>query len=156
MLISGLSGGAIMGTFVHTIFQSGFPMILNTPDTLYASVMLVDDSDIDNFINEKIIRASRFATDIHSVTSFSDALLYLTKKSAEGNLPEVVFIDLNMPVMSGYQLLAHLMRDESLRDIKVVVLTSSLHEKDREQALAIAQEVTYLTKPLRPEMLFGI
>lgn len=126
-------------------------------DCRYGLVMLVDDSDLDNFINEKIMRAVRFADDIKVSNSVDEALRFL-ESVGPGAVPEVIFVDLNMPVMSGFQFIEHLLPalKEQLKDTKVVILTSSLHEQDREKARAISADIVFLNKPLRSEMLHAL
>ncbi|MFM9028093.1 MAG: response regulator, partial [Bacteroidota bacterium] len=70
-------------------------------------VLLIDDNDIDNFINERMITTSHFSKSVVVKNSGEGALEYL--KEVEGDmarLPEVIFLDLNMPAMDGFGFLA--------------------------------------------------
>ena len=72
----------------------------------YKRVMLVDDNEIDNIINEKIIEANSFADSILVFQTGQEALDYLKdNQNNEKDLPEIVFLDINMPIMDGFQFL---------------------------------------------------
>jgi len=64
----------------------------------FERVLLVDDNDIDNFINERMITTTNFSKNVVVKTSGSAALDYLRKNAESSDvLPQVVFLDLNMP-----------------------------------------------------------
>jgi CheY-like chemotaxis protein len=130
-------------------------------DCRHKLVLLVDDSELDNFINEKIIRASRFSCDVRVSSSVKDALTFIQaipSGAGDEQVPGVIFIDLNMPVMSGYEFISHIrpMLEGILKSTRLVILTSSLHEQDRINVKEISEEIIYLNKPLRAEMLHGL
>jgi CheY-like chemotaxis protein len=122
-------------------------------------VMLLDDSDLDNFINQKIIESARFSSKLKVSNSISAALEYVNKvdqKAPEHHqVPEVIFIDVNMPVMNGYELIKYLMANYALllKNTKLVILTASPHEKERARTEGLPFDITYLCKPLTREML---
>jgi CheY-like chemotaxis protein len=129
-------------------------------DCRYKLVLLVDDSDLDNFINEKIMRASRFANEVKIINSVKDALEFIGQlvQQPGADMPSFIFIDLNMPVMSGYEFIQHLKPtlEGPLRGTRLVILTSSLHEQDRVNVRNISTDILFLNKPLRAEMLHSI
>ncbi len=120
--------------------------------------MLIDDSELYNYINEKTIRLSRFAPEIHIAYNVMDTIEKLTSLKDIKEAPGVIFIDLNMPVMSGYQVVEQLRLFQAgiLKNTKLVILTSSLHEHDRELVRLLGDDIAFLTKALRPEMLFSL
>src|SRR5258705_4531156 len=91
----------------------------------YSRVMLIDDNDIDNLINSRIITAHNFASFVDVRTTTESALEYLlTLKADSSIIPSVIFLDLNMPVMDGFAFLEEFekMADFIQGNCKVVVL----------------------------------
>ena len=130
------------------------------PKYLYKHVMLVDDSELDNFINEKIIESSHFSRTVYVNTGSKSALeflnnLSLISKDKEDIFPEVIFIDLNMPIIDGFQFINYLleMKNEKANKCKLVILTSSVHPEDRNKVKNISEKIIFLNKPLTEQML---
>lgn len=126
----------------------------------YSSVMLIDDSEIDNFINEKMIEGCGFADRVYVHTSGRSALEFLKNlvkaKSAIGELiPEVIFLDINMPIMDGFQFMLEYgkLPDNIKEYSKVVILTTSINPQDFELARGYKKVEKYVNKPLTEEVL---
>ncbi|MBC8110181.1 MAG: response regulator, partial [Verrucomicrobia bacterium] len=65
--------------------------------------MLVDDNDTDNFISKRIIEITKFAKRIEVKNSGKSALEYLEKEANNAeNLPNIIFLDINMPIVDGF------------------------------------------------------
>ena len=130
------------------------------PKYKYNQVMLVDDSELDNFINEKIIESANFSKKVYINTSSKSAIEFLNNIDLLGNLspevyPQLIFIDLNMPIIDGFQFInmLHLLNNENIKKCKLVILTSSVHPDDRKRAAEISDNITFLNKPLTQGML---
>jgi CheY-like chemotaxis protein len=129
------------------------------PKYKYAYVMLVDDDDLDNFINEKILEGNLFAEKIYKNTSARAALEFLTNLSTLGDqfthiFPEVIFIDINMPMMDGFQFIENFKKNfTAMTHTKLVILTSSVYHEDRSKAEAISEDIIFLNKPLTKDLL---
>ncbi|QCR21240.1 response regulator [Pontibacter sp. SGAir0037] len=104
-------------------------------------VLLVDDVEISNFIMLRMIE--NFAPS-YVVQDFTDPVAAFSSLEAYG--PDVVFLDLNMPVMDGWQFL-NSMKEKNL-NYKVYVLTSSTSELDKQRAAAYGNVVNFLIKPI--------
>jgi CheY-like chemotaxis protein len=130
------------------------------PKYKYSNVMLIDDNELDNFINEKTLEAHHFAQKIYSNTSGKSAMEFLNNLVTMGNefsgaYPEVIFVDLNMPMIDGFQFIEYFKKNSEmpLNKPKIVILTSSVYHEDRAKALDISKDILFLNKPLTKEML---
>ena len=135
-------------------------MKIKEPKYKYAHVMLIDDSELDNFINEKTLEANHFAKKVYVHTSAKSALEFLNNLVTIGKeysdiYPQVIFIDINMPMMDGFQFIDHYKKnsEEQLQTPKLVILTSSVYNEDRQKANDISNEIIFLNKPLTKTML---
>ena len=119
--------------------------------TSFQTCLLIDDNPLDNYINTKLIQNVNFANEILAFESPVDALLALK----EGNIkPDVIFLDINMPVMNGFEFLMeyanlHISKD----NIKVCVLSSSINPEDEDRAIRSPYVTTYIQKNLKEEKL---
>lgn len=123
--------------------------------------MLIDDEGIDNFINEKMIKTFSFAENVLIHTSAKSALEFLKNVSLIDNAkdfyPEFIFVDLNMPMLDGFQFLDLLQKsDYPEKHVKVFILTASLNPVDQEKAKEYNQVIGFLQKPLSRETLLKI
>jgi CheY-like chemotaxis protein len=119
-------------------------------------VMLVDDNDTDNFISKRIIEITKFAKRIEVKNSGKSALEYLEKEQNNPeNLPNIIFLDINMPIVDGF---VFLFEFENFEDIvrnkcKVVILSSSDNKRDIEKIVDNDYVVKFITKPLNEQSL---
>ena len=129
----------------------------------YKSVLLVDDNEIDNLINQKMIEASGIAEKIFVNTSAKSALEFLNNltvlaQSSRDLLPELLFLDIDMPLMDGYQFLDEFGKlDGAIKDkVKIIMLTSSINPHDERTAKSYPFVKQFLHKPLTKEMLVDL
>ena len=118
------------------------------------SVMLVDDNDIDIFINQKVIALNEFSDKVISLTSGRDTLNHFIKSNIE-EIPDLLFLDLNMPVVDGFKFLSEFAKfPEDVRNkCHIVVLTSSDNLRDRDNISSNPDVMCFLSKPLSKEKL---
>ena len=118
------------------------------------AVMLIDDNDDDNFFHAHIIRKSDITENILVATSAFEALEHL---STFEQAPQLIFLDINMPKMNGFDFLeAYKKMKPANKSIVIVMLTTSLNPIDREKAVQNEMITDFRTKPLTREMLLEI
>ncbi len=114
-------------------------------------VMLVDDNDTDNFISKRIIEITNFAKVVIVKSSGKSALDYLEEnKENDGSLPEIIFLDINMPIVDGFVFLYEFEKfNDSVKDhCKVIILSSSDNKRDIDKIVNNDYVIKFITKPL--------
>ena len=117
---------------------------------LVERTLLIDDSDIDLFIQRRFLEVYNFSTELFLYKSAEEALAWL--ESINGDIaPDIMFLDLNMPESDGFAFLNNFDElPESVRaKSKIVVLTSSNSTVDRDQAFSHKNVIHFITKPLK-------
>ncbi|HAC25833.1 MAG TPA: response regulator [Cytophagales bacterium] len=113
--------------------------------------MLVDDNDTDNFISKRIIEITRFANRVEAKNSGKAALDYLRdNQHVAENLPELIFLDINMPIVDGFVFLYEFEKfSEMVRNrCKVIILSSSDNKRDIDKIVNNNHVIKFVTKPL--------
>jgi CheY-like chemotaxis protein len=119
-------------------------------------VMLVDDNDTDNFISKRIIEITKFAKRVEIKNSGKSALQYLEEnQNKPENLPDLIFLDINMPIVDGFVFLFEfeMFPDELKKKCKVVILSSSDNKRDIEKIVDNEYVIKFITKPLTDNAL---
>ena len=119
-------------------------------------VMLVDDNDTDNFISRRIIEITKFAEDVIVKNSGKGALDYLKEnEEAASELPDIIFLDINMPIVDGfvflyeYEKFGNLVKDKC----RVIILSSSDNKRDIDKIVNNDYVIKFVTKPLTEKTL---
>jgi CheY-like chemotaxis protein len=114
-------------------------------------VMLVDDNDTDNFISKRIIEITKFAKRVEVKGSGKAALDYLRENQNNSeNLPSLIFLDINMPIVDGFVFLYEFEKfNELVRNkCKVIILSSSDNKRDIDKIVNNNHVIKFITKPL--------
>lgn len=122
-------------------------------------VLLVDDNDTDNFINNRIIELTNFAKRVVVKSSGKSALEYLSdNKDNASELPDIIFLDINMPIVDGFVFLHEFESyPESVKGkCKVAILSSSDNKRDINKIINNDYVVKFITKPLTEDALTEI
>ena len=120
----------------------------------FKSVLLLDDNEDDNFIHRRYINRVQWADETVVFEEAEGALDYLM---THAELPELMLIDVNMPVMSGFQLLDKLQEaGVDLSKTGVVMVTSSIHPHDCQRAAEHPLVDDYINKPINAEVLIAL
>jgi CheY-like chemotaxis protein len=114
-----------------------------------AEILLVEDSEDDVFLTRKSFENAKLAVNLHHVEHGKKCMLFLRKEGeyADAPTPDLILLDLNMPVMDGRQVLAEIVRDDELRKLCVVILTTSDSERDVLDMYNLRCS-SYITKPV--------
>jgi CheY-like chemotaxis protein len=119
-------------------------------------VMLVDDNDTDNFISKRIIEITNFATEVIVKSSGKSALDYLEENNDDADsLPEIIFLDINMPIVDGFVFLYEFEKfNDTVKDkCKVIILSSSDNKRDIDKIVNNDYVIKFITKPLTENAL---
>ena len=119
--------------------------------TRYERVLLVDDNEADNFFHSIMIERAGYTGEVVALDSGRAALDYLATAS---DLTTLILLDINMPAMSGFEFarLAEPLLRLRLPHAKIVMLTSTSADGDREQARSSNQIDGYIVKPLNVDV----
>jgi len=119
-------------------------------------ILLIDDDEAVNFIHTKVIAKSNCAHGVAVARNGEEALEFLTtKKDEKYPQPDLIFLDINMPVMNGWEFLEEyekLTLEQKGKEL-VVMLTTSLNPDDKKKARKIAHIDKFYSKPLDLEQL---
>jgi len=127
----------------------------------FKTVMLIDDNEIDNFINTKMIEGCNFAGHIYVNSDGKSALEFLKNLERMGSkgiemLPRIIFLDLNMPGIDGFKFIENFekaLHKDFRKGMKIVVLSSSMNPADAEKAKLTGAISLYISKPLNEAAL---
>jgi len=117
-------------------------------------VLLIDDDDTVNFINRKLIEKSALAEEIVVQRSVLTALEVLRSEVGQGQFPELIFVDINMPEMDGWEFVdKYSALGKGTSVTKIILLTSLIDPADTQRAETISAISAFKEKPVSLEML---
>lgn len=121
------------------------------------SILLIDDDEATNFLHKREISKSEVNTTVDVVENGEEGINFIKDLLAAGkSLPSLIFLDINMPRMNGWEFLEEyekITSDLGLKSNIVVMLTTSLNPDDEQKAKSYKAICKYLTKPLRRAQL---
>ena len=120
------------------------------------NVLLIEDNPDDVFLMRRVFKKAQITLPLQVVTDGKQAISYL---DGAGDyhyrhlypLPDLIFLDLKLPFLHGFVVLAWIRKQVRLNEVRVVILTSSMEDQDREKAAAFG--APYIVKPPTPAML---
>jgi CheY-like chemotaxis protein len=119
---------------------------------LINDIFLIDDDSLVNFLNQEIIKDAYPEKNVRSFESAAEALeaIRIIIKNTSTPLPQLILLDINMPVMDGWEFLDEFnnLPQKLLKDCKVIMHTSSIDPRDIEKAKTYSTVIDYVTKPL--------
>lgn len=132
---------------------------------MFTKILCVDDDAITLMLCKKVITKAEFSSEIDTSNNGEEALKYFEnlKKEKEANKvvfePQIIFLDLNMPIMNGWEFLDIFSKSDYYTifpEVKVIVLSSTIDPRDIEKAKQYPMVLNFLSKPITIEMLKSI
>ena len=123
----------------------------------YANVLVVEDDKTSAFLIRLLLTESGLVESISVANNGEEALDYINRLEGTGGMyPEIIFLDINMPVMDGFEFLEACAQRGCLKDkpVKIVILSSSDHQKDISRAKQFGIQ-DYLFKPISAEAVLS-
>lgn len=123
-------------------------------------IVLIDDDSVINFLHKELISIASPDTVVHEFQSSKNAFTWLQHKmKGDSDKFSTIFLDINMPEMNGFEFLDALnevVNDAHLSNYTIIMVSSSLNDRDRERALSYKIVGDYLEKPLTLEYLASL
>jgi CheY-like chemotaxis protein len=122
-----------------------------------AQILLVEDSPTDVELTREVLADAKVANELHCVTDGEAALRFLRREGEHAGAPrpDFVLLDVNLPRMSGLDVVAQIKEDPALHDIPVVMLTTSDDEADVLRAYK-SHANSYITKPMDLDQFIAV
>jgi len=123
------------------------------------TVCLIDDDDIYRFAVRRIIQLVDPQQKVLVFANGKEAIDFFTVENLESEqLPDVIFLDINMPVMNGWEFLEayDLVKPDLLKSISIYMVSSSVDEKDKLKSQSFATVTDFITKPINKERMIDI
>jgi two-component system, chemotaxis family, response regulator Rcp1 len=114
-------------------------------------ILLVEDNPADISLTREALNRNEIVNEIHVVHNGVEALNFLEKK----NRPDLIFLDLNLPKMTGLEVLKEIKEHGKYRRIPVIILTISNNEEDLIKAYDLHANC-YINKPLEIKEFYAI
>lgn len=117
----------------------------------FDAVFLVDDDPINNLINRRLLGKTGISDRIEEFLGGADALEKINELNPDESL--IIFLDINMPVLNGWEFLNKYLETFSHRNDKIIILSSSIDFLDRQKANGYSIVSGFLEKPLTLEKI---
>jgi len=119
------------------------------------NVIFIDDDEDLNFLQERMCSRCKEVNHYYIASSALQTLQYLSETSVA---PDIIFVDINMPIMNGFQFIEEFERNywHKFPETQLYVLSSSVRSDDQRKSLEYRSVKDFLIKPLTEEQLLGI
>lgn len=118
------------------------------------TLCIIDDDDIFTLVAKKIVKLVDFCDETILFKNGHEALNYFQELDSQESLfPEVIFLDLNMPLMGGFDFLKELEKLKGKEETKVFIFTSSIDPEDQQKAMEFTIVEQFVEKPLTVDKL---
>lgn len=124
-------------------------------ETKNIRIMLVEDNPVDVAFTKRILKNNRLDKDLAIAVDGKDAMSALTCLAKEEKLPNIILLDINLPDISGIELLTKIKKDMRFNRIPIIMLTGSNVDDDIQKSYDLGAS-TYLVKPISKDALMLI
>ena len=118
-------------------------------------IMLVEDNPVDVAFTKKVLKFNRLDKDLVIAVDGEEAMNALKRLAMEEKLPNIILLDINLPDISGIELLTKIKKDMLFGHIPVIMLTGSNIDDDIQRSYDLGAS-TYLVKPISKDALLLI
>lgn len=124
------------------------------------NILLIDDDTVNNFIVINTLNKLDITENVDSVLNGSDGIEYLKKKIETdiNQIPAIIFLDINMPIMDGWEFLEEFEKfsEDIKKQSKIYMVSSSVYEDDIAKSKLYSSVIDFISKPLMREKIVDI
>lgn len=119
-----------------------------------SKICIIDDDEIFVIVAKKIMKVAGFSEEVTNFKNGKDAITYFKVNASHAeNIPEYIFLDLNMPLMDGWEFLYEIEKLELPIKVKVFIFTSSIDPDDQKRSEEFPIVERFIEKPLTMQKL---
>jgi len=122
----------------------------------FKSILLVDDDEATNYLHRLYLEEWNYTDNIYTALNGQEALDFLrSNKDFQNGRPSLILLDINMPIMNGFEFMEayEQIEPQFKASVVVVMLTSSLHTSDQQKANELKDLSSFINKPLSREQM---
>ncbi|MFD1551076.1 hypothetical protein DNU06_04250 [Putridiphycobacter roseus] len=122
-------------------------------DNMSLSVFVIDDSDVDSFLIEKVLRKTNLFDTITLYNDSKTAMDFILDKGNKNDLPDLILLDVSMPIIDGFEFIDEIeeMMDDDFSPT-IFILSNSIERRDRENFDKQRLATEFIVKPLEEEV----
>lgn len=117
-------------------------------------ILIIDDDPIFLFLQKRILELNDFSANLSVFDSGQGGLDYL-KSHQDDNVTFLIFLDINMPNINGWQFI-EMSKTLKINNLYIVIVTSSIDEVDKKTAFSFSETIEYFEKPIKSESLIKL
>ena len=119
-----------------------------------SKICIIDDDEIFVIVAKKIMKVAGFSEKVEIYKNGKDAITYFKENAdIEENIPDFIFLDLNMPLMDGWEFLQELEKLDLSKQVKVFIFTSSIDPEDQKRSEEFSIVERFIEKPFTMQKL---
>lgn len=118
---------------------------------------IIDDDEIFVIVAKKIMKVAKFSDDVLIFRNGKEAICHFRENQNNSDqIPDIIFLDLNMPLMDGWDFLTEIEKVPLEKEIRIFIFTSSIDPNDQKRSEGFKLVESFIEKPLTMEKLRNI